>query len=140
MRSQLRDAAGLVRNFDDAYAHAVQTLKIFRSRYGYPQIGYVSGSLRGDERDVVIRLTGLLEEAHGFPCFTLQDVFTLETLGQLREAGYTSGHYGDFAREVLRSGYVTHAFFAPGWEESHVAKLEYEAAEQFGISISYIEY
>lgn len=140
MRSQLRDAAGLVRNFDDAYAHAVQTLKAFRNGYGYPRIGYVGGPLHGEGRDVLIRLAGVLEDMHGFPCFSLQDVFTLRTLAQLKDAGYTATQYGDLAREVLRSGYVTHVFFAPGWEESHVACSEHEVAEQFGLPVTYIEY
>ncbi len=147
MRSHLRDAAGLARNFEDAYGHIVHALKKFRHEYHYPRIGYVSGVITSDgphrvpdNREELIRLAGVLQEMRHFPIFTLQDAFTLETLARLKEAGYAARHYADLAAQVLESGHITDAFFAPRWEISPTSVLEHDVAERFGIAIHYIEY
>ncbi|MDP3725345.1 MAG: hypothetical protein Q8R20_02665 [Nanoarchaeota archaeon] len=147
MRTQLRDAAGLVRNFEDAYGHIIHILRKFRSEYNYPRIGYVSGVLTSDgpgrvlqNREELIRLAGVLQEMHHFPIFTLQDAFTPETLRRLKDAGHTSHHYTDFAGEILKSGFITDVFFAPRWENSQTARSEQTLAERFGLRINYIEY
>ena len=147
MRSHLRDAAGLVRNFEDAYGHIVHALRKFRNEYNYPRIGYVSGILTSEgphrvlqNREELIRLAGVLQEMHHFPIFTLQDIFTPETLRLLKEAGHTSLHYTDLATQVLQSGHITDTFFAPRWKISPTVCLEHDAAERFGLKIHYIEY
>ena len=147
MRIHLRDAAGLIRNFEDAYGHVVHVLRKFRQEYHYPQIGYVSGVLTSDgpyrvldNREELIRLAGVLQEMHHFPIFTLQDAFTPETLRRLKEAGHTSRHYTDLATQVLQSGHITDVFFAPRWEDSSAARMERDAAERFGLRINYIEW
>lgn len=147
MRNHLRDAAGLIRNFDDAHGHVVHVLRTFRNEYHYSRIGYVSGVLTSDgphrvldNREELIRLAGVLQEMHHFPIFTLQDVFTPETLRRLKEAGHTSRHYTDLAAQVLQSGHITDVFFAPRWEGSQTALFEHDIADRFGLRINYIEY
>lgn len=147
MRNHLRDAAGLIRNFDEAHAHIVHVLRTFRNEYYYPRIGYVSGVVTSDgphrvldNREELIRLAGVLQEMHHFPIFTLQDAFTSDTLRRLKEAGHTSRHYTDLATQVLQSGHITDVFFAPRWEDSFTARVEHDVAGRFRLRITYIEY
>ena len=147
MRALLRDYSHAVSTFDDAHAHAVSVFRKFRKEYAYPRLGYVAGPLpsqgsldAGEHYRVHVELAGVLGQRFPFPICTMQDMFSPETLLRLKEKGFTSKHYADFARNVLQSGYVTDVFMAPGWEESKTALVEHEAAKQFGLSIHYIEF
>ena len=147
MRAKLRDYSDLVSTFDDAYGHAISVLRLFRNGYAYPQIGCVVGPLTSDgpehvkeNRRVLVELAGVLGSMFSFPVCTMQDLFSVATLRRLKDKGYTSRHYTEFACEILKSGYITDVFMSPRWEKSKSARAEHDAAERFGITIHYIEY
>ena len=147
MRTQLRDYSDAVSTFQDAHAHMVSVFRKFRKEYAYPRLGYVAGPLpsqgsldAGEHYRVHVELAGVLGQRFSFPICTMQDMFSPETLLRLKEKGFTSKHYADFARDVLQSGYVTDVFMAPGWEESKTVRAEHEAAKQFGLNMHYVEF
>ncbi|MDO8752125.1 MAG: DUF4406 domain-containing protein [Candidatus Wolfebacteria bacterium] len=156
MRSLLRDYSDVASTFHDAHAHAVSVFRKFRKEYAYPRLGYVAGPLpsqgsldagepaspakRGEHHRVHVELAGVLGQQFAFPLCTMQDMFPPQALLRLKDKGFTSKHYADFARNVLQSGYVTDVFMAPGWEESKTARAEHEAAKQFGLNVHYVEF
>lgn len=147
MRALLRDYSHAVSTFHDAHAHAVSVFRKFRKEYAYPRLGYVAGPLpsqgsldAGEHHRVHVELAGVLGQRFAFPVCTMQDMLSPVVLTRLKEKGFTSKHYADFARNVLQSGYVTDVFMAPGWEESGTARAEHEAAKQFGLNVHYVEF
>lgn len=109
------------------------------------RIGVVSGIISSDGPGRIVpnlerlaEYTSRIRQAKDFPIFSAADIFTQALYDRLEDNGHTVEDYLTFWRDLYGSGYITDAFFTPGWDRSLGATDEHETAKRLGLRIHYI--
>ncbi|MDP2671732.1 MAG: DUF4406 domain-containing protein [bacterium] len=108
-------------------------------------IGYVSGIITSDGPDKIQKnievldgYTAKVRAQREFPIFSAVDVFSNEVFARLNAFELPAESFEDFWRQILNSGWVSHIFMTPRWQESKGATDEYKTAKKLALKIHFI--
>ncbi|MBI4098032.1 MAG: DUF4406 domain-containing protein [Candidatus Levybacteria bacterium] len=122
----------------------IERLKKIRKESGSNRIGFVAGKLSSKKLlDTIKNFIALnnsvkyVKRNINFPIVSSLDFFFSTILIKLTSSEKINQ---DLWEKILKSGYITDIFMAPGWEESKGAVNEHQIAKKSGLKITYLHY